>query len=152
MRRLALVSGAALLVACGGSETPAADSAATAAPPPPAALSLADVAGTWTVVGKNEAGDSTLVTYELTATADTSGWSLVFPNRPPVPLRVVAVAGDSIVVEAGPYESVLRKGVQVNTRSVSRIVDGKMVGRSVAHYSKGPDSVRVVVTEGTRKP
>ena len=42
---------------------------------------------------------------EPTATADTSGWTLTFPNRKPVPVRVVAVDGDSIVTEAGPYES-----------------------------------------------
>ena len=35
-------------------------------------------------------------------------------------MRVVAVAGDSIMTEAGPYPSALRKGDKVTTRSVMR--------------------------------
>jgi hypothetical protein len=29
--------------------------------------------------------------------------------------------------------------------------DGKLVGRTLAHYNKGPDSVRVIVSEITKK-
>ena len=36
-------------------------------------LNLADMAGTWNVKGTNEKGDSTLVTYTLTATVTTQG-------------------------------------------------------------------------------
>jgi hypothetical protein len=42
----------------------------------------------------------------------------------PVPVRVVAVAGDSIVTDAGPYQSFVRKGVRVTTRTVSRLQSG----------------------------
>ena len=42
--------------------------------------------------------------------------------------------GDSIITDAGPYESVLRKGVQVNTRVVSRLRGDKLVGTTTAHY------------------
>ena len=147
---------AAVLVGCAKSEDQAAvdTAAATAAPPPPpAGIALADVAGKWNVKGMNEAGDSTLVTYEMTATADTTGWVINFPNRKPVPVRVVSVAGDSIVTEAGPYESVLRKGVQVTTHGVFRLQDGKLVGNTIARYNvKTADSVRIVRTEGTRAP
>jgi len=102
----------------------------------------------------NEARDSTLVTYQLTATADTSGWTITFPNRKqPIPARVVAVAGDSLVMEAGPYESVLRRGVQVTTHGVLRLENGKLVGQTVAHYRTArPDSVRTIPMEGTRTP
>lgn len=147
---------AAVLVGCAKSEDQAAvdTAAATAAPPPPpAGIALADVAGKWNVKGMNEAGDSTIVTYEMTATADTTGWVINFPNRKPVPVRVVSVAGDSIVTEAGPYESVLRKGVQVTTHGVFRLQDGKLVGNTIARYNvKTADSVRIVRTEGTRAP
>ena len=52
---------------------------------------------------------------------------------------------------AGPYESVLRKGVQVKTTTVFRLQDGKLVGTTVAHYTtKGADSVRNLRAEGTR--
>ena len=159
MRRFALLCSAAVFVACAKSENPpAADTGMAAAPAPapmaPAAapISLKDVAGKYAVTGKNEAGDTTLVTYDLTATGDTTGWSILFPKRKPVPLRVVSVAGDSIVANAGPYESVLRKGVQVTTNSVYRYQNGKLVGRTVAHYAtKGPDTVRIVISEGIRK-
>ena len=54
--------------------------------------------------------------------------------------------------DAGPYESVLRKGVKVTTHSVFRLQDGKLVGTTVAHYAiKGADSVRNLRSEGTRE-
>src|SRR5918996_216934 len=79
-----------------------------------AGIALADVAGTWTVNATTETGQ-TVPQYDLIATSDQSGWEIRFPDRDPIPVRVVEVAGDSIVVEAGPYESVLRAGVQVWT-------------------------------------
>jgi hypothetical protein len=157
MRRLALLSSALLFVACTKSETPATDTAAAMAPvepapAPPAPISLAAVAGKYDVNGKYEGTDSTVVKYVLTATADTTGWTITFPNRKPIPMRIVSVAGDSIVMEAGPYESAIRKGVMVKTNTVQRWENGKLVGRTVAHYSvKGPDSVRIVISEGVRK-
>ena len=69
-------------------------------------------------------------------------------------MRVVAVEGDSIVWEAGPFESVIRKGVQVRvSRVVGRIRDGKLVGRTTARYDvAGADSVAHLTLEGTRAP
>ncbi len=87
------------------------------------------------------------------ATANTSGWTFNFPNRKPVPVRVVAVDGDSIVTEAGPFESVLRKGVQVTSRTVNRLQDGKLVGATVARYATSrPGSVLRLRFEGTHAP
>jgi hypothetical protein len=89
----------------------------------------------------------------MVATADTSGWTMTGPKGKPVPVRVVAVAGDSIVTEAGPFESFIRKGVQVTTRTVSRLQDGKLVGTIEAHYAtKSGDSVSTRRSEGTRAP
>jgi hypothetical protein len=68
-------------------------------------------------------------------------------------VRVVAVGGDSIITEAGPYESALRKGVQVRARMVLRLQEGKLVGTTEARYIKsGGDSVAHRPTEGTRAP
>lgn len=152
MRRLVTFCCCAVaVVGCAKTETKA--PAASVPPPPPPAISLADVAGKWSVRGMNEARDSTLVSYQLNATADTSGWTITFPNRKPIAARVAAVAGDSVVMEAGPYESVLRRGVQVTTHGVFRLQDGKMVGLTVAHYKTAkPDSVRRIPMEGTRAP
>ena len=156
MRRLMLACCAIALVACNKpKEEPAMESTAAAPEPPaaPAPIALADVAGKWSVRTMAESGDSTLVSYELVASGDTSGWSLNFPKRKPVPMRVVAVAGDSIVTEAGPFESVLRKGIKVTTNSVFRLQDGKLAGTTIAHYAtSGADTVRNLRVEGTRAP
>ena len=158
MRGFTLLCGAALLVACAKTETPPADTMAVAPVPAPepapaaAPIALKDVAGKYAFTGKNEAGDTTLVTFELNATADTTGWTLTFPKRAPIAQRVVSVAGDSIVVEAGPYDSEIYKGVKVTTQTVYRLQDGKLVGRTVARYDRtGPDTMRIVMSEGIRK-
>ena len=101
---------------------------------------------------EREAG-GTPVETDLIATADTSGWTMIGPNRKSIPVRVVAVAGDSIVTEAGPFESFIRKGAQVTTRTVNRLQDGKLVGTIEARYAtKAGDSVAVRRSEGTRAP
>ncbi|HEY8166308.1 MAG TPA: hypothetical protein VIF83_12200 [Gemmatimonadaceae bacterium] len=153
MRRFAFICCAAVLVGCAKSENPpAADTMAAAQPTPqPAAgISLADIAGKWKFRSTDEAGGN-VAEFELVTAADTSGWTLTFPNRNPIPVRVVTVAGDSLVTAAGPYESVIRKGVQVTTRTVTRLQDGKLVGTTEAHYAlKGRDSVALRPTVGTR--
>ncbi len=157
MRGITLLCSVALFIACAKTESPPADTMAVApaaapeAAPTPAPISLKDVAGKYDVTGKNEAGDSTLVTYELNTT-DTTAWTLTFPKRKPIPQRIVSVAGDSIILEAGPYESAITKGVQVRTHTVYRLQNGKLVGRTVARYdTKGPDTLRIIMSEGVRK-
>lgn len=164
MRNLVFCSCAAVLVVgCSKGEQQQAketmsDTATTTAaaptptPPPPAAISLKDVAGKWQMKTLNDKGDSTLVKYELIAKADPSGWEIHFPKRKPVTAHVT-VDGDSILLDAGPFESVLRKGVKVTTHGVARLQDGKLVGTTVAHYAtKGADSVLNLKMEGTRAP
>jgi hypothetical protein len=149
MRAPALCCIVVALVGCAKSENKA--PAESAANPPPH-IALADVAGKWAVKAMNEAKDTTLVTYQLTATADTTGWMITFPNRPPIPVRV-SVAGADVVADAGPYPSVLRKNVQVWTHSMMHLDNGMLVGTTVAHYSvTTADSVRRLATEGTRAP
>ena len=147
MRRLILGLGAALLAGCAKPEAPPAEP--PAAPP---AINLADVAGTWTVQSKVEGSDSVLVTTTITATATTEGWTITLPGRNPIPMAVT-VSGDSVMTSAGPYESAVRKGVQVSTNGVMRLVDGKLIGTTVAHYSvTTADSVVRLRTEGTKNP
>jgi len=147
-----------LLAGCGrernAGDRSAADTAAASAATaePGTTISLADVAGKWKVRSTDEAG-GTPAEIELVATADTSGWTMTGSNGKPVPVRVVAVAGDSIITEAGPYESFVRKGQKVTTRTVSRLEGGKLVGTIEARYmTPGGDSVVQVRSEGTRAP
>jgi hypothetical protein len=146
------------MLACAKPESRAADAgaamdtaaAAPATPAAPAAISLADIAGTWKVRSTDQAGGNVVET-ELVATAEASGWTMTGPNRKPIPVRVLAVAGDSVVTEAGPYESFIRKGVQVTTRTVNRLQGDKLVGAMEARYAlKGGDSVAQRTMEGTR--
>jgi hypothetical protein len=143
-----------VLAGCGGSAdqaNPPADSAAMA-PAAPAGISLADVAGNWNVQVMPENSDSVVLTYQLTATGDTNGWSMKFSDRPnPIPLHVVGVAGDSIMIHADPFPSALRKGATVETTGVVRLQNGQLVGSTTAHYKPaGADSVAVLRTLGTR--
>jgi hypothetical protein len=124
----------------------------TAMAPEPAGITLADVAGTWTVNAVSEAGD-TVPQFELVATADPSGWVLHYPDRDPVPVRIIEVAGDSIVTEAGPYNSLLRPGTQVWTHGVWRLEGDRLMGTTTAHFqTTDPDSVITVRSEATRAP
>src|SRR5207248_1801204 len=136
MRHIVLLAAAATIAGCAKADNKPADTAKpAAAQAAPAGISLADVAGKWNVVGKDATTDSTLTTYVFNATADTAGWTITYPNRPPVAVHVLAVSGDSITAVSAPYESVLRKGVQVTTNSTMRLKDGKLVGLVVAHYN-----------------
>ncbi len=148
MRRIPLVVGLVALAACGPKEQPAMDTSAMAMAP---TIALADVAGMWTARVMQETGDSTILTYELSASADPTAWTITFPGRPPVAMRPT-VDGDSILVEAGPYESALRKGVQVTTTGVMRLVNGELHGTTTGHYqSAGADSVARFRTVATKK-
>ena len=99
-----------------------------------------------------EGSDSVLVTYTMAAAGTAEGWTITLPNRPTIALTVVA-SGDSITTSTGSFESVLRKGVQVQTTGVMRMVDGKLVGTTIAHYTNaGADSVLRLRVEGTKNP
>jgi hypothetical protein len=77
----------------------------------------------------------------------------MIPGRPAMATRVIEVAGDSVTTEFGPFNSVLRPGTQVTTRSVMRLRDGKLVGYLIAHYvTAGADSVARLRLEATRAP
>jgi hypothetical protein len=151
-----LVVASLVVVACSKKNTQAAtdsSAAAVAAAMAPKPVTLADFAGTWSMKSWNANRDSVLVESELMATADTTSWMLHLPNRPPMAVKIVAMGGDSVVAEVGPYDSILRKGVKVSTHTVYHLMDGKLVGTTTAHYNtKGADSVRTLPTEGTRKP
>lgn len=152
MRGLVLSCCAVVLAGCAKPEqkTSADSAAATLAAGALAPISLSDIAGTWAVKATALSGAGTVVDFQMITTAEASGWSINFPGRQPVPVRVVAVDADSVVSEAGPYESVLRKGVQVTTTTVTRYQNGMLVGTTTARYSTGPDSVLHLRFEGSR--
>jgi len=158
--RIALCSSAAALSACAKKENATVDTSGAMASSTASTSSttssggtvnLADVAGKWNMKSVPMSGDTTTTTYVLTATSNTSGWTITLPNRPqPVPVKV-SVDGDSIMLAAGPFPSVRRRGLEVTTFSVARLQSGRLNGSTTAHYkTKGADSVLVLSTTGQR--
>lgn len=148
---LVLVSG---LILSGCESEPAEDATlelpvdTTAAVAP--TLSLADLAGTWDMRAVPETGDTTATVYQLLVTAD--GATLMLPERDPIEGQVT-VAGDSLVMLAGPFESVRREGVMTTTNTVLRMEGDRLVGTTVATYeTTDADNELRLATEGTRAP
>ncbi len=111
---------------------------------------LAAMAGIWDMRVLSRKGDS-LAAYTLVATTDSSGWSMNFRGREPIPLHVIGSRGDSVMAEVGPYVSELRPGISVTTNFVGRIHNDSFIGSWVAHYrSKSADSVLRGRTEGVK--
>lgn len=144
-----------LLLACGTSrdQRPAEEATGDGAAMGDAAdeSGTSAIAGTWTVRVMPADKDTTLLTFTMHTTAGTEGWTMDFPARDPVPVRVLESGADGYTIEAGPYESALRKGVQVSTHSELRLDGDKLVGTTTAHYEGNkPDSVLRLRLEGTR--
>ena len=112
-------------------------------------IKLSEVAGTWDVKSMAGPKDSVVVPSVVTATADGKGWTMKLANREPIPVRVVAVGGDSVVTEAGPFESVLRPGQMVTTRTAGHYKGDTMTGTIEARYASG--DVIWLKTAGTRR-
>ena len=113
-------------------------------------IKLADVAGTWTIEStvKNAAGNDTTVNSELVATATRKGWMTNLAGRA-IPTRVVATGGDSVVVRAGPFQSVVRMGQKVTTRETLHFKGDDVSGTIEARYGNG--TVVKGSVKGTRK-
>jgi hypothetical protein len=150
MRKTFLILAALPVVACGRSETgmPADSPAAAMAPP----LTFAEFAGRWSVQLMGDMSDSVLASYDLTATADGAGWTLVPIGKDPIPVRA-AVDGDSLMLDAGPYPSDAARPVDVTTHAVGRIEGGMLVGTFVSQYAvTSADSVVRGRLRSTRLP
>ncbi len=151
MRRIAVLGCLFVAVGCGPGQDQATPEAEMPAAVAPAATSLADFAGTWSMRALTEAGDSVLIEYEMTATSGTEGWTVTFPDRDPIPAHVMEAVGDSVVLHLGPYPSALRDDVSVTTVTVTRIVDGRMMGYFTATYdAEGENSVLRGLQDGDR--
>lgn len=132
-----------VLVGCGGVKETPKDTTTVAAPAmaPPAAKTLAEFAGTWssnaTLVGVEKPVPST-----LTSSADGATWTISLEGRPNI-AATASISGDSLVLQSAEYESVLRKGVMVTTRTATVMSNGAMTGNMEAIYKtpKGEEKV-----------
>ena len=153
MRKMFFV--ALAVVACSKSETPASDTAAGEAAPPaaPAALTAADLRGTWNGTSKREGTDS-VVNFTVVSTSDSTG-KIVFAGSKDSVNTTSTFDGDSTIVTSAPYtDPTAPKGApQVVFRSVGRLKDGKLVGTAAVMPATRPDTVIQRATwEATRAP
>lgn len=148
MRPAILAALVLAVAACAKTETPATDSPAAAAPPPaPAALTAADVAGTWEAEGMPMDKDTVVVRFTMTNDSTGQNSMTVFASGDRIKSTSNAFNGDSLVSNAGPFKSQVRKGQQVTTRVVLRMQDGKLVGQSHSKYANGDSTVyRIAAT------
>jgi len=156
LRRISCLGCAVFLCACAkvNNESNMATVDTAAAPAPaPAALTLNDFVGTWDMKARRADNDSAIVGYELVATADTNNWQVKFADRSTgETAHVLAQGGDSVVLHAGPYESIMRKGVHVTTHGIYHLQNGVLSGTTVARYDvKTADSVLTIKASGTKK-
>ena len=152
MRKMFFV--ALAVVACSKSETPATDTAAgAAAPAAPAALTAADLRGTWNGTSKREGSDS-VVNFTVVSTSDSTG-KVVFAGSKDSVNTTSRFDADSTIVTSAPYNdpSAPKGAPQVMFRSVGRLKDGKLVGTGAIMPAARPDTVIQRVTwEATRAP
>ena len=139
MRKLFLL--AVAVVACAKQEAPPADTAAPPPPPPPAALTPADLAGTWTGTGKREGSDSTDA-FTFTNTSDSTG-KIVFAGQKDTVTFTTRYDADSAISTSSAYKdpTLPKNAPRVMFRSVARKKDGKLVGVASIRLASKPDSV-----------
>lgn len=96
----------------------------------------ADFVGRWT--GKAAFGDSVIVRYVLTTAGPEDKWTLTFANRRPIPIRIVAFGGDSLVTEAGPLASILDpRRTMTRLRTTLHYGGSVLAGTIEARYASG---------------
>ena len=129
------------VVACSKAETPPVDSGAAAAAPPavPAAITAADLRGTWNGTSKREGSDS-IVNFTVISTTDSTG-KIVFGGDSVN--TVSKFDADSVIVTSDAYNdpSAPKNAPKVVFRSVGRLRDGKLGGIAYISPAAKPDTV-----------
>lgn len=152
MRRFMLLL--PILFACSKAETPKADTtnamAAAAAAPMAAALTEADVAGTWSGTSTYEAPDTGSVKWTQICAAGSCKGTIA--GQKDTMMSTYTIAGDSSVGTGAPMmDPVLKK--KVTDHWVVHLKDGKAVGTGEQRLADKPDSVvHRYRFEGSRAP
>jgi hypothetical protein len=137
-----------LVAACGGdsSDAPAMDEAA--ATMEATGPSMADLTGTWNLMAMVD-GTPDPISVVVEFAADGSAM-MTLPDRDPMAMTVT-ISGDSIVMQGPEYESVIREGVTVSTRTAA-VVDGDMMMGSLTATYQSDEGTEIVggTMEGTR--
>ncbi len=102
----------------------------------PKMITWADLVGDW--VGKSMRGKSDSVITKVTTTFHRdSTITVTFPDRKPIPAHLVAMGGDSVVIETDKYPSLTRPGHTTSVRDVLHVGKHKMHGSFRATFDDG---------------
>ncbi len=132
----ALLSSVALLVTVTVVATAQKAASKQAAVSKVAALKWSDLKGDWE--GKSMAGtsDSVVATSTITYGARKK-ITVKYPNRPPVAAHLIAMAGDSVIIQTDKYDSVTRTGHKVAVRMTTHVANHKAWGTFHATFDDG---------------
>jgi hypothetical protein len=149
MRVTALIGVAVIVAACSSKEAPPAADTTAMAPAEPAAAS---VSGLWNVNVMPVGKDTVVTSYVLDAN-DPSAWKFVFTGRTDtIPMRRTGQSGDTLLTEAGPFQSGIRQGQQVSVKNKSWMENGQIMMTVDAHYEGTPaDSIVRLRAVGTKQ-
>jgi hypothetical protein len=145
MRKIFLLIAAVSFVACAKKENAASDSsaaAAAAAPPAPAAITEADLRGTFTGMSMAEGSDSVIARW--TCTNEGTGTDKCVDAAAPKDTITYThtIDADSVMWTSAPYKPPQPpKSPQVIDKVVGRMSGGKWVGTFVTTLVSKPDSV-----------
>jgi hypothetical protein len=145
MRRLFLAL--PFLVACAGGETPPADSAAPAV----AALTEADVAGTWTGTAVIEGTDSVFAHWTNMCGSGTCRFTSTESPADTV-TSTYMIAGDSVVGNTQPYAERSMGGTMVVDNWVGRPTAGQVTGYGTLKMADRDSVLMRYRFTGTRTP
>lgn len=135
MRRFLLA--VPFIIACAKSETPPADSAAAAVAP--AALTDADVSGTWTGTAMMEGTDSIIAHWtQVCGSGTCRGTS---QENPDTVVATYTLAADSSIGTSQPFTGKQMPGVQLIDTWVARISGNQVTGTGKFTLAAKPDSV-----------
>ena len=152
MRIFAFLGLAVLATACTSKDAPPAADTTAMVTPAASAMSLGSLAGMWNVNVMPADRDTILTSYVLDAT-DSTAWKFTFTGRTDaIPMRITGMSGDTLLTEAGPFQSGVQSGQQVDVKTKSWMQGDRMLMSVDAHYAGTPaDSIVKLRAEGTRQ-
>jgi len=124
------------IIACGGAETPPADSAAMA----PAALTEAEVAGTWAGTAMLEGTDSVIGHWTNMCSAGTCQLTMTESPKDTV-ISTYVLEGDSARYSIPPRAEPTMGGAMVIESGVARYAGNQISGSGMVKLADRPDSV-----------
>ncbi len=153
MRRAALLCATLLVAACGDAEDGDMTEDTTDMTMAPAALTAADLVGTWDLEVRTMTSDSVILNGTMAMAAGSAVATQMIGDGEAQTVNLT-FDGDSVMTSIDPYPSNLREGVMVATTGVYRLVNGRVEGITTARYQGDTTADSVVQFRGTwtRRP